>query len=411
MLLFPPWRFAVTLPLGNRHIQRYGGYAFVFTPPDGPNQYWTASIDYGRLALPVTAVGLVTLAMLGACGIFRKDDKSVGNLGQQLCKNRATTSERQRDQSSSVAEQAAPAVEAKEGQQQQKDKSQVRYPSGHDEGATLRDAGQSTPPERLIRGGILVCRKCGTKNRVADHSRKLRPVCVHCRNPLSESMATMLGRIAFRFKPVWIGACVVVGCVMLAVLANQTPSRAPVISHAPPRIDTPVLPPSRFEPAPQVGGIVPVNSVQSPIDSRPKSNRRLPNGTVIRSGDLDGSGKLKIDNGLSYDAAAKLVDPQTGHCVAYFYVSSGDVYTLLGIPNGNYRLLFGIGEDWDNTKGSFLRLRGISEFSERLLFETRKKYEGGDVYQEYTVLQMTLHSVPDGNARTHTVSSAEFEKY
>jgi hypothetical protein len=89
----------------------------------------------------------------------------------------------------------------------------------------------------------------------------------------------------------------------------------------------------------------------------PRINRKLSNGTIIRSSSLrlHGSGQLTIKNGLSLDAAAKLIDKQNNLCKAYFYISSESPFTLTGVPDGNYRLLFGIGEDWDSSTLFFTR--------------------------------------------------------
>jgi len=253
-------------------------------------------------------------------------------------------------------------------------------------------ADQHSPSERLVPGGILTCRKCGQRNRVSGHSRKLRPICGKCQAPLSESLVAMFSRQARRFRPALIGACIIVAVIVLAAVTNNT------------RTSSYGAPPSRYRPS------VPLHP-QRPRDQRPELNRHLPNGTLIRSGYLAGSGKLEINNGLSYDAVAKLVVPETEQCIAYFYISAGAVHTLSSIPGGDYRLLFATGEDWDSTKTFFSRPKGVSEFSKRLSFETRRRYEGNYVYNEYSVMELTLHPVPQGNAKTHRVSMTEFEKY
>jgi hypothetical protein len=260
-----------------------------------------------------------------------------------------------------------------------------------------------SPSERLVQGGILTCKKCGQKNRVSGHSRKLRPICGKCQTPLSESLLSLVTRLARRFAPAWIGACVILGVIALAAVANNSRSRSTALSTSTYR---PIV-----TPQPQPYRVLPANSAQPKGDWRPEPNRRLPNGTLIRSGYLVGSGQLEINNGLSYDAVAKLVVPQTEQCVAYFYISAGALHTLANIPDGEYRLLFATGEDWDGEKAFFSRPKGVSEFSKRLSFETRRRYEGNYVYDEYSVMTLTLHPVPQGNAKTHAVSMKEFEKY
>jgi len=267
-----------------------------------------------------------------------------------------------------------------------------------------RKVEQHSSSERFVAGGILICRKCGQKNRVSNHSRKFRPICGKCRAPLSVSMVAVLTRQAQRFRPAWIGACVILAVIVLPAVANKSRPRSPVASQNAYRLPI-VAPESR------PSRVLPHITVQPTEHRPPPMNRHLPNGTVIRSAALGGLGQLEINNGLSWDAVAKLIDTQTDRSIAYFYISAGAVYALPRIPDGNYRLLFAVGEDWDSAKRFFSRPKGVSEFNKKLLFKTRQRYEGDGVYQEYSVMQMTLHPVPQGNARTHKVSVTEFEKY
>ena len=277
-------------------------------------------------------------------------------------------------------------------------------PEGEVSGGDIKGATGSQT-ERLKHGGILVCRECGSKNRVAGYSPNLRPICGNCRNPLSESLSSKLRRVASRFKPVWIGACVVVGVIVLVNLTNQTPSRTPVSAG---HIIDPATVKFDDEPIPNK---VEQTPTQKEEDRQPLSNRRLSNGTVIRSVKLNGEGELKINNGSSTDAVAKLVDPQTDRCVASVYICARAVYTLKGIPDGNYRLLFGLGEDWDNAKSFFSRPQGASEFSDMLPFTTESRSDGNYIHHKSPIWRVTLNPVLGGNARTHTVSMTEFDKY
>jgi hypothetical protein len=143
----------------------------------------------------------------------------------------------------------------------------------------------------------------------------------------------------------------------------------------------------------------------------PRINRKLSNGTIIRSSSLHGRGQLTIKNGLSLDAAAKLIDKQNNLCKAYFYISSGSPFTLTGVPDGNYRLLFGIGEDWDQATEFFTRNQAFSEFNKPMDFVTFQEQRGDSIYKNYTVMEVPPHPVPGGNIRTHSISEKEFQQY
>jgi hypothetical protein len=267
------------------------------------------------------------------------------------------------------------------------------------------DSGRGTHAERLNQGGILTCRRCGRKNRVPSYSRKLRPVCGYCKAPLSESVFMIAKRVVLRVRPIWIATGVAVSAILLAVVAYQAATHMSIFS----RLQTPH--PQKSNQAQTSSRVLPVNISHPKNNSMPQINRRLANSTLIRSGALDGLGKLKINNGLSYDAAAKLIDRKNEKCVAYFYVTAGSVHTITGVPDGDYRLLFVVGEDWDNQAQLFTRPTGVSEFNKRLDFETRRRYEGDYVYQEHSVMEMTLHPVPGGNVKTHSISLEDFKKY
>ncbi len=70
--------------------------------------------------------------------------------------------------------------------------------------------------ERLNPGGIITCKRCGTKNRVPRFSQKLRPICGSCRLPLLEPFSAKIKRITVRRKPIWIGVCTLIALGGLA---------------------------------------------------------------------------------------------------------------------------------------------------------------------------------------------------
>lgn len=138
-------------------------------------------------------------------------------------------------------------------------------------------------------------------------------------------------------------------------------------------------------------------------------NRRLPNGTILSSSELNGRSLLTVRNGLSLDAVAKLIDVRDNICKAYFYVSSGNEFKLEGIQPGAYRLKFCVGEDWDDSRQHFSRNQGFSEFDRPLFFVENEVKNGNQTYYNYTTMVTTLNPVLNGNAPTHSISETDFK--
>jgi len=88
-----------------------------------------------------------------------------------------------------------------------------------------RDSGQPLKKEKLEQGNILICKHCGTKNRVPNYSSKLRPVCGKCKTALSEPFHAVAKRLALRLKPVWLVPGLIVAAVGLIIYESRPPTR------------------------------------------------------------------------------------------------------------------------------------------------------------------------------------------
>ncbi len=145
----------------------------------------------------------------------------------------------------------------------------------------------------------------------------------------------------------------------------------------------------------------------------PRSYNSLPNGTIIHSNAyyLNGSGELKIDNGTSHDALVKLVRISTNRSVFTIYIKANNSYRIHNISDGNYKLIFIQGRDWDATNLTFLIDKSFSKFRDNFPFSTNEvtRYDG--VYEEYTMWEVTLYPVSGGTAETDNILENEFDKY
>lgn len=261
--------------------------------------------------------------------------------------------------------------------------------------------------EFIVVDGIVSCPNCGARNKISMYSTAMRPVCGQCKTPLGTAIDaytpkhpsphTSRSVSARPRKTPWaayLTIALVAGAaaIFYAVFMNSPHPSSPPRTPLSQRYQS-YLPPTMAQP------------------TAPALNRRLPHGTMIRCAPLTGNGTLTVINGLDRDAAAKLVNKADNTCEAFFYISANSTYELPGIPDGDYRLLFGTGFDWDNSVGFFTRNAGCSEFNKPMDFETRTERRGWDTYLIYSTMEITLHAVPDGNARTHDVSATEFQRY
>lgn len=155
----------------------------------------------------------------------------------------------------------------------------------------------------------------------------------------------------------------------------------------------------------------PTNYVAPTLTPSPQHTVIVPppnTGTVIkRDYDyLQGNGKLRISNGTSLDAVAKLV--YADHSVYSVYIRAGGEYTISGISDGYYRLMFALGNNWHSDTKMFALNSAYSKFDESFDFITR---DSGDGVYYYRTFEVTLNPVAGGQATTENANPAEFNNY
>ena len=157
--------------------------------------------------------------------------------------------------------------------------------------------------------------------------------------------------------------------------------------------------------------------ISSPVTSQLKTgstsptaiaqNRSLPSSTVLIADDTIRGGSLKVSNGTDRDAYVKLVDPQSRTLVGALYVKSNSTLTLEQIPDGTYRVLFVLGQNWDSKTQTFAKNERFAKFDKPLQFTTTSL----ENEIRYRAFQITLNPIVGGNARTSGVSKQEFSRY
>lgn len=137
----------------------------------------------------------------------------------------------------------------------------------------------------------------------------------------------------------------------------------------------------------------------------------LVNGTVlIRQSGPVGEGKLSIDNGTTQDAVVKMVSVEPNRKTYYMvYVEANNRVEVAGVRDGTYELFFGTGVDWDRKKRVFLQDASYSKFDEEFVFKQTRSEDGyGRITIYSSSWNVTLHTVPAGNATKTGVSEQEF---
>lgn len=158
----------------------------------------------------------------------------------------------------------------------------------------------------------------------------------------------------------------------------------------------------------------PVTSQPETVPNQPILTQNYPSpllSQVIEPLVTEGRGSLQVNNGTTSDAYIKLVDSYTDELVASFYVQSNSTFTLEGVPDGLYEVLFASGEDWDSNTRKFTLNQSFAKFDSPFDFTTITRQLTNQIEYQYRIHKVTLHRVVDGNARTSGVNEQEFAQY
>jgi hypothetical protein len=118
-------------------------------------------------------------------------------------------------------------------------------------------------------------------------------------------------------------------------------------------------------------------------------------------------GSLTVSNSTGQDAIVKLVPNGADFAASKFIVRNDATDELDEIADGTYRVMFGLGADWDTPTQQFRDTRSAQRFDETFQFNTTEMDSGW----RYTTYEITLHTVPLGTARTSTIPDAEFARF
>jgi hypothetical protein len=138
---------------------------------------------------------------------------------------------------------------------------------------------------------------------------------------------------------------------------------------------------------------------------------RLPNGFILKNRLNSGKGELSISNGRDENAVLKLIDLSRQESVFSVMIRSRSDYSISGIPDGSYRVIFALGHGWSNELDAFQDSYGYSAFKEDFIYKATLERSGNYQQWSYDKCSITLNPVIGGNAKTEKLNENEFTKY
>lgn len=122
-------------------------------------------------------------------------------------------------------------------------------------------------------------------------------------------------------------------------------------------------------------------------------------------------GGLSVHNGTTSNSIIKIISLATDKKAGSFFVRANGFFTMKEIPDGGYRLIFCFGGSEVVGVDKFKNPTGSFEFDNHLNFKVEKVSTTEGITTYTNNFRVTLHEVNNGNAKKHTISVAEFDKY
>lgn len=156
-----------------------------------------------------------------------------------------------------------------------------------------------------------------------------------------------------------------------------------------------------------------INDTINNNDKIPQKYISLDNGTILSRNSfvLDGYGILKISNGTNHDAIAKLINSNSNKSIIVVYIKAKSVYTIKDIADGNYKLAFNLGNNWDEVNKKFISNNSYDIFEDSFYYKTTVYQDSQYEHTRYTTFEVTLNPVIDGEAKTNEIDPNTFNNF
>ena len=84
---------------------------------------------------------------------------------------------------------------------------------------------------------------------------------------------------------------------------------------------------------------------------------------------------------------------------------------MSSVPDGSYRIIYCLGNDWDSQTRCFTRNLEFSSFADHCIFLTTVTRDRLIATTHFMEFRLTLHTVVGGEARTVGIGQEEFLRY
>lgn len=149
----------------------------------------------------------------------------------------------------------------------------------------------------------------------------------------------------------------------------------------------------------------------SPQEPAPACAAPPSNGDLLADKGLSDHGHaITIENGSNGDAILKVREAISGRLLASLFIARSQSATMEGIPDGRYRIQYGIGETLDVSCKAFSDTSSASQFPDIEDLTTEETTDDAGTQISHQHLSYTLYPVAGGNVRPESINSADFEQ-
>jgi hypothetical protein len=253
---------------------------------------------------------------------------------------------------------------------------------------------------------IVVCTKCGAKNRIPEFTAERSPVCGNCKNELHEPSFSFWYRKASPWMGVVAATGVFVAIPLIIKATESTRPQSAVVANAV-QEKTTEQPPL---PAPHTDSLhspkLRENAVAAKAapEKAPKPTMRpvlRPDGPLSRFPDVNPElTVLTPDDDQRYFI---MLVPIGRKSKSLKYLASGRNSFTVHVPSGRYKFMYASGPVWYGEADLFGEETLCSDGKDTIEF-----IDDGDKYSTNTI---TLHKIKNGNFDTLPISVEQFRRF